>query len=90
MSHNIFVYPNRCDAGLASAAMASAIIRAAIEEDGAAGVVFAAAPSQNEFLAALRDDASIDWRRVTASIWTNTPVCRPAILLPSADSCGTG
>jgi glucosamine-6-phosphate deaminase len=66
MSHNVFVYPNRRDAGLKSAAAASAIMRAAIEKDGAAGVVFAAAPSQNEFLAALRDDASIDWRRVTA------------------------
>jgi glucosamine-6-phosphate deaminase len=60
------VYANRRDAGLASAAAASAIIRAVIEKDGAAGVVFAAAPSQNEFLAALRGDASIDWRRVTA------------------------
>jgi glucosamine-6-phosphate deaminase len=66
MSHNFFVYPNRRDAGRASAAAASAIIRAAIEKDDAAGVVFAAAPSQNEFLAALREDASIDWRRVTA------------------------
>jgi len=60
------VYANRRDAGRASAAAASAIIRAAIEKNGAAGVVFAAAPSQNEFLAALRGDASIDWRRVTA------------------------
>jgi glucosamine-6-phosphate deaminase len=66
MSHNVFVYPNRRDVGLASAAAASAIVRAAIEKDGAAGVVFAAAPSQNEFLAALRGDAAIDWRRVTA------------------------
>ena len=60
------MYPNRRDAGVASAAAASAIIRDAIEKDRAAGVMFAAAPSQNEFLAALRDDASIDWRRVTA------------------------
>lgn len=66
MSHKVFVYPNRRDAGVASAAAASAIIRDAIEKDRAAGVMFAAAPSQNEFLAALRDDASIDWRRVTA------------------------
>ncbi|HUB78977.1 MAG TPA: glucosamine-6-phosphate deaminase [Bryobacteraceae bacterium] len=60
------VYPKRREAGLASAAAASAVIRAAIEKDGTACVVFAAAPSQNEFLAALREDASIDWRRVTA------------------------
>jgi glucosamine-6-phosphate deaminase len=66
MSHNCFVCANRRDAGLASAAAAAAIMRAAIDKDGAAGVVFAAAPSQDEFLAVLRDDASIDWRRVTA------------------------
>jgi len=81
MAKNIFVYPNRCDAGLASAAAASAIILAAIERDGAAGVVFAAAPSQNEFLAALRDDASIDWRRVTAfhlDEYAGLPAAHPA------------
>jgi glucosamine-6-phosphate deaminase len=66
MPKNVFVYPNRRDAGHASAAQASAIIRAAIERDGHAGVVFAAAPSQNELLAGLRADTSIDWRRVTA------------------------
>ena len=66
MPHNVFVFPNRREAGAASAAAASAIIRAAIEKDGAASVVFAAAPSQNEFLANLRADASIEWPRVTA------------------------
>jgi glucosamine-6-phosphate deaminase len=62
----VHVFPNRRDAGMASAAAASAVIRAAIEKDGAASVVFAAAPSQNEFLAQLRADPSIPWRRVTA------------------------
>jgi len=75
------VYSNRREAGLASAAAASAVIRAAIEKDGAAGVVFAAAPSQNEFLAALREDASIDWRRVTAfhlDEYAGLPASHPA------------
>jgi glucosamine-6-phosphate deaminase len=62
----VSVYPSRAEAGVASAAEASAIIRAAIEKDGSAAVVFAAAPSQNEFLATLRSDSSIEWRRVTA------------------------
>lgn len=62
----VSVYPNRREAGLAAAAEASATIRAAIEKDGSAAVVFAAAPSQSEFLAQLRADSSIDWRRVTA------------------------
>jgi glucosamine-6-phosphate deaminase len=75
------VYPNRSEAGFASAAAASAVIRAAIEKDGAAGVVFAAAPSQNEFLAALGEDASIDWRRVTAfhlDEYAGLPASHPA------------
>jgi len=66
ISKNVSIYPDRRAMGLASAAAASAVIRAAIEKDRSAGVVFAAAPSQNEFLEALRNDASIDWRRVTA------------------------
>ena len=81
MPKNIFVYPNRCDAGRASAAAASSIIRAAVEKDGAAGVVFAAAPSQNEFPAALREDASIDRRCVTAfhlDEYAGLPASHPA------------
>jgi glucosamine-6-phosphate deaminase len=62
----VWVYPTRRDVGLASAQAASAIIRAAIDKDGSVAVVFAAAPSQNEFLAQLRADSSIDWRCVTA------------------------
>jgi glucosamine-6-phosphate deaminase len=62
----VSVYPTRREAGAASAAAASVIIRAAIEHCGAAAVVFAAAPSQDEFLAHLRADTSIDWPRVTA------------------------
>jgi glucosamine-6-phosphate deaminase len=62
----VSVYANRHDAGAASAAEASAVIRASIDKDGSAAVIFAAAPSQNEFLAQLRADSSIDWRRVTA------------------------
>ena len=34
--------------------------------DGRAAAIFASAPSQNEFLAALREDTSIPWDRVTA------------------------
>jgi glucosamine-6-phosphate deaminase len=60
------VFDTRREAGRASAAEASAVLREAIEQQGAASVVFAAAPSQNEFLEALRTDASVEWRRVTA------------------------
>ena len=77
----VSVYPTRQDAGLASATEASAIIRAAIQKEGHAAVVFAAAPSQNEFLAHLRADASIDWRRVTAfhlDEYAGLPAAHPA------------
>lgn len=60
------IHADREALGLASAARASSLIRAAIEKDGAAGVVFASAASQNEFLGALVADPSIDWQRVTA------------------------
>jgi len=75
------IYPGRREAGLASAAAAATVIRAAVENDGGAGVVFAAAPSQNEFLAALAADASIDWRRVTAfhlDEYAGLPASHPA------------
>jgi len=62
----VSVHATRHDLGRASARAASAIIRQAIYRDGGAAVVFAAAPSQNEFLAQLREDMSIDWRSVTA------------------------
>jgi len=77
----ISVYPDRQRAGAASAGEAAGIIRATIEKDGAAGVVFAAAPSQNELLAALRADTSIDWPRVTAfhlDEYAGLPATHPA------------
>ncbi len=75
------IYPDRNQAGAASAAAASLVIQAAIEKDRAAAVVFAAAPSQNEFLAQLRADPSIDWRRVTAfhlDEYAGLPASHPA------------
>lgn len=60
------VHASRADLGVAAAGRAAAILRDAIERDGRAAAVFAAAASQNEFLAALRADPSIDWPRVTA------------------------
>jgi len=77
----VSVHPTRRSLGLASAQAASAIIRAAIGKEGSAAVVFAAAPSQNEFLAQLRADSSIDWRCVTAfhlDEYAGLPASHPA------------
>jgi len=77
----VSVYATRRSLGLASARAASAIIRAAIDKDGSAAVVFAAAPSQNEFLAQLRADSSIRWPRVAAfhlDEYAGLPASHPA------------
>jgi glucosamine-6-phosphate deaminase len=77
----VSVCRNRRDLGVASAEEASAIIRAAIHKDGRAAVVFAAAPSQTEFLDHLRADSSLDWRSVTAfhlDEYAGLPASHPA------------
>jgi glucosamine-6-phosphate deaminase len=60
------VHPDRPAMGRAAAAVVAARIRDAADRDGRAAVIFASAPSQNEFLAALREDASIPWGKVVA------------------------
>jgi len=60
------VHPDRPAVGRAAARAASAEIARLIRCSGRAAVIFASAPSQNEFLAALRADPSVDWPRVTA------------------------
>lgn len=60
------VYENRAAMGAAAAADAAALLRSLLERQPEARVVFAAAPSQNEFLEALRAAPGVDWRRVTA------------------------
>jgi hypothetical protein len=52
--------------GLAAARATSEAIRDLLARDGRAAVIFASAPSQNEFLAALRQEPGIDWPRITA------------------------
>jgi glucosamine-6-phosphate deaminase len=52
--------------GAAAGAAAAAAIREALAKHGEAGVVFAAAPSQNETLDALVAAEGVDWPRVVA------------------------
>jgi glucosamine-6-phosphate deaminase len=60
------VYPSRPMMGLAAARVVADAIRGHLARDGRAAVIFASAPSQNEFLAALRQEPGIDWPRLTA------------------------
>lgn len=61
---NVYVYASRAEMGLAAAACVAAEIRRLIDEKGRAAAIFASAPSQNEFLAALATAPGIDWRLV--------------------------
>ena len=63
---NVYVYGSRSQMGSAAAAIIAAEIRGLIEKRGRAVVIFASAPSQNEFLSALVAAPGIDWSRVVA------------------------
>ena len=63
---HVQIFENRQELGHAAAADAAEAIRAAITGKGYANVMFAAAPSQNEVLAALCADKSISWSSVHA------------------------
>ena len=60
------VYASRASMGRAAAKDISSKIREILGVRKYVNMVFAAAPSQNEVLASLREDASVDWTRVRA------------------------
>ncbi len=60
------VYENRDEMGKAAAEEISAAIRGVLEEKEFCNMIFAAAPSQNEMLAALASDKNIDFTRINA------------------------
>ena len=61
----VHIYETRAELGAAAAADTAARLRGIIEKNGAANVIFAAAPSQNELLAGLLE-ADVEWTRVRA------------------------
>lgn len=63
---NVHVYESRAKMGKAAAEVIASEIRSLIERKGRAVVIFASAPSQNEFLANLVAAEGIDWSRVVA------------------------
>jgi glucosamine-6-phosphate deaminase len=65
-SLDVLVFETAALAGRAAAQGVAQSIAAVRRERGGANIVFAAAPSQNEFLAGLVADKDIDWSRVTA------------------------
>ena len=62
----VHVYGDRTSIGEAAAALVAAAMRATLAERGSVRMAFAAAPSQEEFLASLVATPDLDWSRVTA------------------------
>ena len=65
-SLDVLVYEHRALAGRAAAHGIAQAIRSRQRAQATVNIVFAAAPSQNEFLAGLVADDQIDWSRVVA------------------------
>ena len=57
---------SRAELGAVAAADAAVAIKKLLEEKDEINIIFAAAPSQNEFLEALKNDKSIDFTRINA------------------------
>jgi glucosamine-6-phosphate deaminase len=62
----VAVHSSRADLGRAAAALVGARLRDRVAQQGEAAAIFASAPSQEEFLAALRADPQVPWERITA------------------------
>ena len=60
------IYADRASMGLAAAHTVAGWIRETIAAKGVVNMIFAAAPSQNEFLAALATMPGLDWGKVVA------------------------
>ena len=60
------VYGNRADMGKAAAADCAAAIKKLLAEKDEISMIFAAAPSQNDFLESLTADKSVDFSRINA------------------------
>jgi len=62
----ILVFDDRQSLGEAAAAMVSDKIKDLLSRKNDVNIIFAAAPSQNEFLQALVSDATIAWQKINA------------------------
>ncbi len=60
------VHRDRLAMGRAAARSVAARLRRLVDSEGRAAAIFASAPSQNEFLTALRETPDLPWERITA------------------------
>jgi glucosamine-6-phosphate deaminase len=63
---DVRVYDTRLEMGAAAAELVSKKLQLLLDEQEFVNVIFAAAPSQNEFLQLLAVEKNIDWKRVNA------------------------
>lgn len=63
---NVKIYSDRAAMGAAAAEECSAVIRELLAKKDEINMIFAAAPSQDEFLAALAKDTRIDFSKINA------------------------
>lgn len=63
---NVRIYVSRSEMGRDAADLAGEQIRQLLKDQESINIIFAAAPSQNEFLAGLIEQQGIDWNRVNA------------------------
>jgi glucosamine-6-phosphate deaminase len=59
------IHATRAEAGRVAARDAAEELKALLQREGRASLLLSAAVSQLEFLAALREDQSVDWTRIT-------------------------
>jgi glucosamine-6-phosphate deaminase len=60
------IYPDRVQLGQEAASVAATTLRYLLRHQEEVNIIFAAAPSQNEFLAALAKEKGIAWQQVNA------------------------
>ncbi len=63
---NVMIFDNRKNMGKEAGYQIAECIRKMLKEKEELNIIFAAAPSQNETLEALRAEADIDWKRINA------------------------
>src|SRR5688500_722688 len=79
-SLTVRLYENRASLGSHAAKTAADTLRKLLTQKEVINIIFAAAPSQNEFLTALASEENIDWKRVRAfhmDEYTGLPVHAP-------------
>jgi glucosamine-6-phosphate deaminase len=78
---HVKIFPTRAEMGAAAASEAANVLRTALKAKGAARIIVASAPSQNEMLAGFVAAPGIDWSRVTAfhmDEYVGLPASHPA------------